>query len=145
MLHTLEWNYRMLCCHMNMFIWEGIILLFLIIFPLMVKFLLAAHKERCEDGACWYRRLEAAHGPLSVELVEEGPLEARRPFCVTLTACCQGFCIVYLQFWGSGEAVSAGLCCAAWGSCTPECGQVHFCGLSHWITSASLHPLPVPR
>lgn len=30
----------MLGSHMNMFIWQGIILLFFVIFPLMVKFLL---------------------------------------------------------------------------------------------------------
>lgn len=65
MLHTLELNYGMLGSDMNMFIWQGIILLFFIIFPLMVKFLLAACKERCEDGACWYRRVEAAHGQKS--------------------------------------------------------------------------------
>lgn len=83
MLHTLELNYGMLGSHMNMFIWQGIILLFFIIFPLMVKFLLAACKERCEDGACWYRRVEAAHRPLLEELVEEGSLEVRTMLCGT--------------------------------------------------------------
>lgn len=49
----------------------------------MVKFLLTTCKERCEDGACWYRRAEAAHGPLLEELVEERPLEARTTSCGT--------------------------------------------------------------
>lgn len=138
MLHTLELNYGMLSSHMNMFIWQGIILLFLIIFPLMVKFLLAACKERCEDNTCWYRRLEAAYGPLS-ELVEEGPLEARKRCCVTLTACCQGLCSVCLQFWGSGGCECRALLCSL--------GLLHtgvWSGAFLWVESLDHFCVPSP-
>lgn len=139
MLHTLGLNYGMLGSHRNMFIWQGIILIFFIIFPLMVKFLLATCKERCEDGACWDRRVDAAHGSLSEELVEEGALEARTVACCTdslLSGPLQCVPPVLggrrLWVWGSASAGAAVHLSAA-------CGQVHFCGMSHWITLL-LHP-----
>lgn len=109
-------------------------MLFLIIFPLMVKFLLTACKERCEDGACWYRRVEAAHGPLLEELVEEGPLEARTTLCGTDSLLSGPLQCVPPVLGVRGPWVQ-GCACAAWGCCTPECcpGQVRFRGVSHWI------------
>lgn len=135
MLHTLELNYGMLGSHMNMFIWQGIILLFFIIFPLMVKFLLAVCKERCDDGACWYRSVEAAHGPLLEELVEEGPLEARTALCGT-DSLLSGPVQYVPPVLGVRRPWAQGCACAAWGCCTPKCcpGQVRFRGVSHWIT-----------
>lgn len=146
MLRTLELNCGMLDSHVNVFIWQGIILLFFIIFPLMVKFLLTTCKERCEDGACWYRRVQAAHGPLSEELLEEGPLEARMMACGTDRLFVVRAFVVCASSFGGQEAVGA---CAALGCCTPECCP--WSGALPWgesldhATPASLHPLPVPR
>lgn len=148
MLHTLELNYGMLGSHMNVFIWQGIILLFFIIFPLMVKFLLAACKERCEDGACWYRRVEAAHEPLLEELVVEGPLEARTTPCGT-DSLLSGPLQCVPPVLGVRRLRAQGCACAAWGCCTAECCP--WSGAFPWgesldhATAASLHPLPVPR
>lgn len=136
MLHTSELNYGMLGSHMNMFIWQGIILLFFIIFPLMVKFLLATCKERCEDSACWDRSVDTARGSLSEELVEE----ARMAACGTdslLSGPLQ--CVP--------PVLGAGGCGCGALPARPEAavhlsaarGQVRFRGVSHWITPL-LHP-----
>lgn len=49
----------MLGSHLHVFIWQGILLLFFIIFPLVVKLPLATCKGTCEGGAHWNRRAEA--------------------------------------------------------------------------------------
>lgn len=148
MLHTLVLNYGILGSHMNMFIWQGVILLFFIIFPLMVKFLLAAFKDGCKDSAFWYRRVEAAYEPLLEELVEEGPLEARTMPCGTDSLLsgplqCVPPVLGVRRLWVQGSA------CAAWGCCTPECCL--WSGAFPWgesldhATSSCLRLLPVPR
>lgn len=144
MLHTLELNYGMLGSHMNMFIWQGIILLFFIIFPLMVKFLLAACKERCEDGACWYRRVEAAHGPLSEELVEEGPLEARTTLCDTDSLLSGPLQCVPPHSFGDQEAVGAGLCLCSLGLLYTRVLRVVRCISVGWVTGSCHSCVPSP-
>lgn len=114
---------------------------FLHYFSPMVKFLLAACKERCEDSACWYRSVEAAHRPLLEELVEEGPLEARTALCGT-DSLFSGPLQCVPPVWRVRGPWAQGCACAAWGCCTPECcpGQVSV----GWVTGSRHSCVPSP-
>lgn len=107
----------------------------------MVKFLLATCKERCEDGACWDRRVDAAHGSLLEELVEEGALEARTVACGTDSLLsgplqCVPPVLGGRRLWVRGSA-SAGCC--------PRSGALPWDESLDHAASTSLHPLPVLR
>lgn len=55
-------NYEMLGSHLRVFIWQGILSLFFITFPLLVKLPLTVHEGTCAGGAHWNRRAEAGYG-----------------------------------------------------------------------------------
>lgn len=146
----------MLGSHLHVFIWQGILLIFFIIFPLMVKLLLTTCKGTCEGGAHWNRRAGAGCGSWL-----EGWRKAHLKWggwCVALPACYQGlcslcfqvFCRVLLPVLGAGGCCCWGPACAASGCCTPECCW-HWSGAFPWgesldhATSASLHTLPMLR
>lgn len=127
-----------------MFIWQGILLLFFIFFPLLVKLPVATCEGTCEGGAHWDRRAEAACGSLpegwrKVHFKRGGRRAAP-------TACHQGLCSLCLQVsrrvlpasFGGQEAARSG--CGALPvqslaavHLSAAGGQVRFHGVSHWL------------
>lgn len=90
--------------------------------------------EKCEDGACWDRRVDAAHGSLSEELVEEGPLEARTVVCGTDSLLSGPLQCVPPVLGGRRLWVWSSACAGAAVHLSAARDQVHFRGMSHWIT-----------
>lgn len=141
--------------HLNMFIWQGVFLLVLFILSLLVRLPLSTRKGRCALG-----QEGSGSPPIVARELQDGPLEVRRVACGTDSLLSRPLRLVppglpegaACQFWGARGCWQRlrGSACATSGCHTPECrgrpsGAFPRGESQDRATSASLHPLPVPR
>lgn len=141
--------------HLNMFIWQGVFLLVLFILSLLVRLPLSTRKGRCALG-----QEGSGSPPIVAGGLQDGPLEVRRVACGTDSLPSRPLRLVppglpegaACQFWGARGCWQRlrGSACATSGRRTPECrgrlsGAFPRGESQDRATSASLHPLPVPR
>lgn len=128
----------MLGSHLNMFIWQDVLLLFLFILSPLLRLPQSTRKGRCALGQEGSGSLRIAAGGLP-----DGPLEVRRMARGTDSLPSRPLRLVppglpesaARQFWGARGCRQwlRGSACATSGCRTPECRRVRFRGVSHRI------------